>query len=90
MMNKLFAFKAIRRCPKCGNEDLSITTTDDRIFLSFNKILKSYLQNDKSVFNKYRFFYLVCLKCGAKYSIKWNGDYPTIYKELERSNEHEN
>ena len=52
MMNKLFAFKAIRRCPKCGNEDLSITTTDDHIFLSFNKILKSYLQNDKSVFNK--------------------------------------
>lgn len=90
MMNKLFTFKVIRNCPKCGNEDLSVATTDNRIFLSFNKILKSYLQNDKSVFNKYRFLYLTCLKCGTKYSIKWNGDYPSIHMELERSNEHEN
>ena len=31
MMNKLFTFKAICRCPKCGNEDLSITTTKKKL-----------------------------------------------------------
>lgn len=85
MQNKLFIFIPKCKCLRCGNDDLNVVTTNERINLSFNKILKAYLQNDKSVFNKYRFLYLECPRCGAKYKIKWIGELPYIYSYFERN-----